>query len=88
MPNVGLHINGRGKAILDKGIFVEIFKELSNLLNFSYTTTVPLDGKYGALKDDGTWSGMVGQLHDKRADIGKLSVNCKIKQPTQKYCFL
>ena len=88
MPNVGLHINGSGKAILDRGIFVDIFKELSNMLNFSYTTTPPPDGKYGALKEDGTWSGMVGQLHDKRVDIGKLSVSCKINRPTHFYSFL
>ena len=72
MPNVGLNFSGNGSAILDRGIFVDIFQELSNLLNFSYTTTVPSDGKYGALKDDGTWSGMVGELYDKRADIGNL----------------
>ena len=70
MPNVGLNFSGSGSAILDRGIFVDIFKELSNLLNFSYITTVPPDGKYGALKDDGTWSGMVGQLDTKMVDLG------------------
>ena len=72
MPNVGLNFSGSGSAILDRGIFVDIFKELSNLLNFSYITTAPPDGKYGALKDDGTWSGMVGELYNQRADFGNL----------------
>ena len=75
MPFNGLRQSDNGKTILDRGIFVEVFKELERLLNFSYTTIVPPDGEWGALKDDGTWSGMVGQLHNKRVDFGMLLVD-------------
>ena len=54
-------------------MFVEVFKELSELLNFTYTVTIPPDGEWGSMKDDGTWSGMVGQLETKIVDIGGLN---------------
>ena len=72
MPYVGLGLSDDGKIILERGAFVEVFKELSRLLNFSYTTIAPPDGEWGVLKDDGTWSGMVGQLHEQRVDFGRL----------------
>ena len=68
-----------GETIIDRGIFVEVFNEVTRLLNISYTTIVPPDGEWGALKDDGTWSGMVGQLHTKTVDMGKPLVSCMIK---------
>ena len=75
MPYVGLRQSDSDQIILDRGIFAEVFNELTKLLNFSYTTIVPPDGEWGALKDDGTWSGMVGQLHNKRVDFGMLLVD-------------
>ena len=70
MPWVGLTQNENGEIHLDNGMFAEVFKELSVFLNFSYTVTTPPDGAWGAMKDDGTWSGMVGQLETKTVDIG------------------
>ena len=58
---------------LVEGIFVDIFKELSNLLNFTYEVTSPSDNQWGAINSDGTWSGMVGQLVRKEVDIGNIS---------------
>ena len=72
MPYVGLQQNDNGEPILDKGIFVDIFKELTRLLNCTYVTIGPPDDAFGALKDDGTWSGMVGELYNQRADFGNL----------------
>ena len=75
MPYIGLSQSDNGETIIDRGIFVEVFNEVTRLLNISYTTIVPPDGEWGALKDDGTWSGMVGQLHNKRVDFGMLLVD-------------
>ena len=75
MPYVSLGQSDNGENILDRGIFAEVFKELTKLLNFSYTAILTPDGEWGALKDDGTWSGMVGQLHNKRVDFGMLLVD-------------
>ena len=52
---------------------MEVFLQLKDLLNFTYTASEPPDGEYGALKEDGTWSGMVGELEAKRADFGESS---------------
>ena len=74
MPYVNVQQNDNGETILDKGIFVDIFKELTKLLNCSYLAIGPPDKTFGALKGDGTWSGMVGQLDTKMVDLGMLLV--------------
>ena len=70
MPFITLTQDENNQTQLDKGIFVDIFKELSNLLNFTFTVTSPLDKQYGGKKSDGTWSGMIGQLVEEEVDIG------------------
>ena len=87
MPYVGLQQSDNGKPILDRGIFFETFKELTRLLNFSYETSVPSDGEFGVLKDDGTWSGMVGELHTKRVDFGMLLYDYMMNQLTNHIFF-
>ena len=79
MPYVGLHQHDNGTITLDRGIFVEVLEELSKLLNFSYTVSVPPDGEWGALRDDGTWSGMVGQLKREVLDLGLHLFSYKLK---------
>ena len=74
MPYVNVQQNDNGETILEKGIFVDIFKELTKLLNCSYLAIGPPDKTFGALKGDGTWSGMVGQLDTKMVDLGMLLV--------------
>ena len=71
LPYVSRTQNENGEIHLDNGTFVEIFNELSESLNFSYTVTTPPDGEWGSKKDDGTWSGMVGQLAAKTVDVGR-----------------
>ena len=72
MPYVGVTHNEEGEVHLKDGMFVDIFKELSKLLNFSYHAIEPSDGQWGAKKSDGKWSGMVGQLEEKVVDFGTL----------------
>ena len=52
------------------GMFAEIFDNLQEIMNFSYTLTQPPDGQWGALKPDNTWNGMVGMLERNEIDIG------------------
>ena len=40
-------------------------------MNFTYEMTKPPDKQWGAIKSDGTWSGMIGMLIRKEIDIGK-----------------
>ena len=60
-----------GEIILRDGMFGEIFMTLAELLNFTYTCRFPPDGQYGAIRPDGTWNGMVGELALENADVGK-----------------
>ena len=47
-------------------------------LNFTFTVRLPQDGTYGARKADGSWSGLVNELIQKRADIGNhLVYHCR-----------
>ena len=55
-----------------KGMFPEVFFALQYALNFSFVVTKPPDRQWGALQSDGTWSGMVRELQEGRADIGNL----------------
>ena len=71
IPYVDLAENKVGDIRIINGSFGDIFIELSHRLNFSYHATNPPDGEWGALKADGTWSGMVGQLETKIVDIGE-----------------
>lgn len=47
-------------------------------LNFTFTVRLPQDGTYGARKADGSWSGLVNELIQKRADIGNhIDYHCR-----------
>ena len=41
-------------------------------MNFTYVVSKPPDGTFGALKPDGNWTGMIGELVNQKADIGKV----------------
>ena len=56
-----------------KGMFPEVFFILQYALNFTFVVTKPPDGQWGAIQSDGTWSGMVRELQEDRADIGNIS---------------
>ena len=49
-------------------------------MNFTYTLTTPQNGKFGRLREDGTWDGMVRLLQDGDVDIGLLCVFFECKQ--------
>ena len=60
-----VNINDKGEY---GGYYVHLMDMFSEALNFSYIVIEPPDGEYGTLKN-GTWSGMVKQLVDRKADI-------------------
>lgn len=48
-----------------EGYCIDLLRELSTYLGFTYTIKLVEDGKYGALDDaSGQWNGMVRQLMD------------------------
>ena len=39
-------------------------------MNFTYTIVKPHDGKWGSPYGNGSWTGVVGDLQRRKADIG------------------
>ena len=72
IPFISLKQDENDETLLVEGIFVDIFMELANLLNFSIVVTSPPDNQHGVMKSDGTWSGMIGQLVEEEVDVGTL----------------
>ncbi|XP_064026142.1 glutamate receptor ionotropic, kainate 2 isoform X3 [Pogoniulus pusillus] len=53
-----------------EGYCIDLLRELSTILGFSYEIRLVEDGKYGAQEDaSGQWNGMVRELIDHRADL-------------------
>ena len=53
-----------------KGMYADIFFALQYVLNFTFAITKPPDEQWGAIQSDGTWTGMVRELEQRKADIG------------------
>ncbi|XP_068737746.1 glutamate receptor 4-like isoform X2 [Montipora capricornis] len=51
------------------GYCMDLLNELARTLHFAYEVYVVPDGKYGALTENGTWNGMIGELDRKNADV-------------------
>ena len=51
------------------GYEIYLLKEVSKLLNFTYTIVNPEDGKWGHIEADGTWSGLVFEAAIGRVDF-------------------
>ncbi|XP_015753332.1 PREDICTED: glutamate receptor 2-like isoform X2 [Acropora digitifera] len=52
-----------------EGFCIDLLKQLAKMLHFSYEIYLSPDGQYGAITENGTWNGMLGELVNKRADI-------------------
>ncbi|XP_076113565.1 putative glutamate receptor [Mytilus galloprovincialis] len=48
---------------------IELLKELSHRLNFTYELIQPPDGKWGVASNDNIWNGMLGQLQRREVDL-------------------
>ena len=55
-----------------EGLFADVWFNLQYVMNFTYYLTKPPDGEWGAIQLDGTWSGMVNELQQQRADMGNI----------------
>ncbi|XP_057409849.1 glutamate receptor ionotropic, kainate 4 isoform X2 [Balaenoptera acutorostrata] len=52
-----------------EGFCVDMLKELAEILRFNYKIRLVGDGVYGVPEANGTWTGMVGELIDRKADL-------------------
>ncbi|XP_071526994.1 LOW QUALITY PROTEIN: probable glutamate receptor [Panulirus ornatus] len=55
---------------LFQGPMVNLLEILANTMNFTYKYARPADGSWGGKLRNGSWTGMVGMLDRKEADIG------------------
>ncbi|PVD29826.1 hypothetical protein C0Q70_09083 [Pomacea canaliculata] len=58
------------------GYCIELLQLIAKQLQFNYTIYESPDGKFGTMDDNGKWSGMIGELIEKRADmaVGPISI--------------
>ncbi|XP_043338437.1 glutamate receptor ionotropic, kainate 4 isoform X1 [Cervus elaphus] len=52
-----------------EGFCVDMLKELAEILRFNYKIRLVGDGVYGVPEANGTWTGMVGELIARKADL-------------------
>ncbi|MEQ2259990.1 Glutamate receptor ionotropic, kainate 4, partial [Xenotaenia resolanae] len=52
-----------------EGFCVDMLKELADILKFKYRIRLVGDGVYGVPGANGTWTGMVGELISRKADL-------------------
>ncbi|NXU74228.1 GLRK protein, partial [Oreotrochilus melanogaster] len=52
-----------------EGYCMDLLKALAGMLHFSYRVKVVGDGQYGAVTSNGNWTGMIGEILRKEADI-------------------
>ncbi|CAH1794108.1 unnamed protein product, partial [Owenia fusiformis] len=58
------------------GYCIDLLDEIAKRAEFDYTIKEPADKKFGNLQEDETWSGMIGELIDRTADmaVGPISI--------------
>ncbi|XP_078389622.1 glutamate receptor ionotropic, kainate 5-like [Cetorhinus maximus] len=52
-----------------EGFCVDMLKELGDILKFNFKIKLVEDGLYGAPESNGSWTGMVGELIQRKADL-------------------
>ncbi|KAK1151810.1 glutamate receptor ionotropic, kainate 5 isoform X1, partial [Acipenser oxyrinchus oxyrinchus] len=52
-----------------EGFCVDMLKELADILKFKFRIKLVDDGLYGAPEPNGSWTGMVGELINRKADL-------------------
>ncbi|XP_042334671.1 probable glutamate receptor [Sceloporus undulatus] len=61
------YVMARGTEL--EGYCMDLLEKLSQMLHFKYKVGVVKDGKYGILSPNGNWSGMIGEVVRKEADL-------------------
>nr|XP_045618625.1 glutamate receptor ionotropic, kainate glr-3-like [Procambarus clarkii] len=68
-PHDALHMEGPQDALQMGGPMASLLEILAHSINFTYSVSRPADGSWGLLHDNGSWSGMVGMVARKEADM-------------------
>uniref|UniRef100_A0A3Q3W7P4 Glutamate receptor n=1 Tax=Mola mola TaxID=94237 RepID=A0A3Q3W7P4_MOLML len=68
-PFVMVAENILGQPKTYKGFSIDVLDALAKILGFKYNMYQVGDGKYGSALPNGSWSGMIGELISKQADL-------------------
>ncbi len=49
-----------------RGMFPDVFHEIQGIMNFTYTMHMPEDGEWGAKREDGSWTGIIGEMNGEK----------------------
>ena len=61
-------------AISYEGFCIDLLKQLTKMLNFTYEIYLSPDGQYGEITQKGTWNGIIGELVDKVSTLCDISL--------------
>ncbi|XP_068027350.1 LOW QUALITY PROTEIN: glutamate receptor ionotropic, kainate 5-like [Melanerpes formicivorus] len=64
-----MRVGGAGGPERYEGFCVDMLQELAGLLHFRFHLKLVEDGLYGAPEANGSWTGMVGELINRKADL-------------------
>ncbi|XP_033928170.1 glutamate receptor ionotropic, kainate 5 [Melopsittacus undulatus] len=64
-----MRVGGAGGPERYEGFCVDMLQELAGLLKFRFHIKLVEDGLYGAPEPNGSWTGMVGELINRKADL-------------------
>ena len=56
-----------------EGSFMDLFKLLAKMMNYTYTIEPPPDGAWGGMRPDGTWNGIIHLVSTNKKDFCNLS---------------
>ncbi|CAM4762379.1 unnamed protein product [Rotaria magnacalcarata] len=62
-----VHTNGR---VYFEGYCIDMLDEIAQRLHFNYSIRIAKDAAYGKEDDNGQWSGIIGELTRRTADLG------------------
>ena len=62
-----------------EGFCIDLLKQMAKMLHFSYEIYLSPDGQYGAITENGTWNGMLGELVNKVGTLRDISLARQIK---------
>ncbi|GAB1599747.1 glutamate receptor 2-like [Argonauta hians] len=81
-PYVIQHFNETTREETYTGFVIDILDDVAKMVGFKYKIRLVSDGKFGSLESDGTWSGMMGEVLNKVADVVGAPLTVTAKRQT------
>ncbi|THD26358.1 hypothetical protein D915_002938 [Fasciola hepatica] len=66
---IGYNLTAEGELVNATGVTIDILDLMARKFSFRYRLWTPSDGQYGVLLENGSWTGLIKDLTNKRIDI-------------------